>query len=303
MKARKGSKTSSFGVSKRESHDSTAFYNSKLYQNAKIDEASTEVESPVPSEVLDRVFCQDSRKMENVPDSSVHLMVTSPPYNVGKDYDADLSLDEYLALLKDVFTETYRVLVNGGRTCVNIANIGRKPYIPYHKFIIDAMLEIGFLMRGEIIWNKGAGAGVSTAWGSWCSPSNPTLRDTHEYIVIFSKGKFSREKKDRESTISKEEFLEFTKSIWTFSPESAKKVGHPAPFPIILPYRCMQLYTFKGEVILDPFSGVGTTAIAAIQCGRHFICFDNDPAYVEQARNRIRNVASQKKIADFMISV
>jgi len=303
MKARKGSKTSSFGVSKRESHDSTAFYNSKLYQNAKIDEARTEVESPVPSEVLDRVFCQDSRKMENVPDSSVHLMVTSPPYNVGKDYDADLSLDEYLALLKDVFTETYRVLVNGGRTCVNIANIGRKPYIPYHKFIIDAMLEIGFLMRGEIIWNKGAGAGVSTAWGSWCSPSNPTLRDTHEYIVIFSKGKFSREKKDRESTISKEEFLEFTKSIWTFSPESAKKVGHPAPFPIILPYRCMQLYTFKGEVILDPFSGVGTTAIAAIQCGRHFICFDNDPAYVEQARNRIRNVASQKKIADFMISV
>jgi site-specific DNA-methyltransferase (adenine-specific) len=240
--------------------------------------------------------------MENVPDSSVHLMVTSPPYNVGKDYDADLSLDEYLALLKDVFTETYRVLVNGGRTCVNIANIGRKPYIPYHKFIIDAMLEIGFLMRGEIIWNKGAGAGVSTAWGSWCSPSNPTLRDTHEYIVIFSKGKFSREKKDRESTISKEEFLEFTKSIWTFSPESAKKVGHPAPFPIILPYRCMQLYTFKGEVVLDPFSGVGTTAIAAIQSGRHFICFDNDPAYVEQARNRIRNVASQKKIADFMIS-
>ncbi|MDD1776676.1 MAG: site-specific DNA-methyltransferase [Candidatus Helarchaeota archaeon] len=303
MKARKGSKTSSFGVSKRESHDSTAFYNTKLYQNAKIDEASAEVESPVPPEVLDRVLCQDSRKMENVPDSSVHLMVTSPPYNVGKDYDADLSLDEYLALLKDVFTETFRVLVNGGRTCVNIANIGRKPYIPYHKFIIDVMLEIGFLMRGEIIWNKGAGAGVSTAWGSWCSPSNPTLRDTHEYIVIFSKGKFSREKKDRESTISKEEFLEFTKSIWTFSPESAKKVGHPAPFPVILPYRCMQLYTFKGEVVLDPFSGVGTTAIAAIQSGRHFICFDNDPAYVEQARNRVRNVASQKKIADFMISV
>ena len=301
MKERKGSKTSSFGVSKRESHDSTAFYSTKLYQNAKIDEASAEVESQVPSEVLDRVLCQDSRKIENVPNSSVHLMVTSPPYNVGKDYDADLSLNEYLALLKDVFTETYRVLVNGGRSCVNIANIGRKPYIPYHKFIIDVMLEIGFLMRGEIIWNKGAGAGVSTAWGSWCSPSNPTLRDTHEYIVIFSKGKFSRERKAREGTISKEEFLEFTKSIWTFAPESAKKVGHPAPFPVVLPYRCMQLYTFKGEVVLDPFSGVGTTAIAAIQSGRHFICFDNDPDYVEQARNRIKNVTSQKKLGDFTV--
>ena len=301
MKERKGSKTSSFGVSKRESHDSTAFYSTKLYQNAKIDEASAEVESQVPSEVLDRVLCQDSRKIENVPNSSVHLMVTSPPYNVGKDYDADLSLNEYLALLKDVFTETYRVLVNGGRSCVNIANIGRKPYIPYHKFIIDVMLEIGFLMRGEVIWNKGAGAGVSTAWGSWCSPSNPTLRDTHEYIVIFSKGKFSRERKAREGTISKEEFLEFTKSIWTFAPESAKKVGHPAPFPVVLPYRCMQLYTFKGEVVLDPFSGVGTTAIAAIQSGRHFICFDNNPDYVEQARNRIKNVTSQKKLGDFTV--
>jgi DNA modification methylase len=301
MKERKGSKTSSFGVSKRESHDSTAFYSTKLYQNAKIDEASAEVESQVPSEVLDRVLCQDSRKIENVPNSSVHLMVTSPPYNVGKDYDADLSLNEYLALLKDVFTETYRVLVNGGRSCVNIANIGRKPYIPYHKFIIDVMLEIGFLMRGEVIWNKGAGAGVSTAWGSWCSPSNPTLRDTHEYIVIFSKGKFSRERKEREGTISKEEFLEFTKSIWTFAPESAKRVGHPAPFPVVLPYRCMQLYTFKGEVVLDPFSGVGTTAIAAIQSGRHFICFDNNPDYVEQARNRIKNVTSQKKLGDFTV--
>jgi modification methylase len=299
MKERKGSKTSSFGVSKRESHDSTAFYNTKLYENAKIDETIAELEVPVPSEVLDRVFCQDSRKMENVPDSSVHLMVTSPPYNVGKDYDADLSLNEYLALLKDVFIETYRVLVNGGRSCVNIANIGRKPYIPYHKFIIDVMLEIGFLMRGEIIWNKGAGAGISTAWGSWCSPSNPTLRDTHEYIIIFSKGKFSRQKKERESTISKEEFLEFTKSIWTFPPESAKKVRHPAPFPVVLPYRCIQLYTFKGEIVLDPFSGVGTTAIAAIQNGRHFICFDNDPIYVEQAINRIKSITSQKKLLDF----
>jgi site-specific DNA-methyltransferase (adenine-specific) len=126
------------------------------------------------------------------------------------------------------------------------------------------------------------------------------LRDTHEYIIIFSKGKFSRERKGKESTISKEEFLEFTKSIWTFAPESARKVGHPAPFPVELPYRCIQLYTFKGEIVLDPFCGVGTTALAAIQSGRHFICLDNDSNYVEMARNRINNFSSQKKIVDFI---
>ena len=182
----KGTKTSAFGVSKRENHDSTPFYSSKLYQNIKVDENKPEVENPIPPEVLDKILCQDARKMDNIPDSSVHLMVTSPPYNVGKEYDENLDLNEYLDLLRNVFSETYRVLINGGRACINIANVGRKPYIPYHKFIIDVMLEVGFLMRGEIIWNKGAGAGVSTAWGSWRSAANPVLRDTHEYILIFS---------------------------------------------------------------------------------------------------------------------
>ncbi len=163
----------------------------------------------------------------------------------------------------------------------------RKPYIPYHKFMIDLMTQLGFLMRGEVFWDKGAGSGASTAWGSWRSAANPTLRDVHEYILIFSKGKFSRNSKNKQPTISKEEFLEFTKSIWTFLPESAKKVGHPAPFPIELPYRCIQLYTFKDEVILDPFCGVGTTAIAAIKTGRHYICLDNKAEYVDMANQRV----------------
>lgn len=300
MKRKKrGTTTSSFGVSKRESHDSKPFYNSKLYQDLKISEKLPEFENSVSSEVLDKILCQDSRKMDNIPDSSVHLMITSPPYNVGKEYDEDLSLDDYFEMLRDVFSEIYRVLVNGGRVCINIANVGRKPYIPYHKFIIDAMAKVGFLMRGEVIWDKGAGAGVSTAWGSWCSPSNPTLRDTHEYILIFSKGKFSRKSKKKESTITRDEFLEFTKSIWTFLPESASKVGHPAPFPVELPYRCIQLYTFKDEVVLDPFCGVGTTAIAAIQTGRHFICLDIDSEYAEKARKRVQQYLAQKKLVDF----
>jgi site-specific DNA-methyltransferase (adenine-specific) len=293
VRRKMGTKTSRFGVSKREGHDSTPFYSSRLYHGLKLDERKTEIENPIPPEVLDKILCQDARKMDNVPDSSVHLMVTSPPYNVGKEYDEDLDLNEYLEMLRAVFSETYRVLVNGGRACVNIANVGRKPYIPYHKFVVDVMLEVGFLMRGEIIWNKGAGAGVSTAWGSWMSASNPVLRDTHEYILVFSKGKFRRNGKGKQSTITRDEFLEFTKSVWEFPPESAKKVGHPAPFPVELPYRCIQLYTFAGEVVLDPFCGVGTTAIAAIKTGRRFICIDIKQEYVEKARKRVSEYLAQ----------
>jgi len=294
----KGTETSEFGVSKRESHDSTTFYKRKLYNNIIINESIPEIENPVPPETLDKILCQDSRNMYNVPDKSVQLMVTSPPYNVGKQYDEDLDFDEYFNLLRDVFSETYRVLVAGGRACINIANVGRKPYLPYHKFIIDVMLDLGFIMRGEVIWNKGAGAGVSTAWGSWQSPSNPTLRDTHEYILIFSKQKLSR-KKNREATISKQEFLDYTKSIWEFQPESAKKVGHPAPFPVELPYRCIQLYTYEGDVVLDPFCGVGTTAIAAIDTGRHYICIDNEPEYVEKAIKRVKMHTAQTTLTQF----
>ena len=292
----KGTRTSQFGSSKREGHDSSRFYNSNLYHHLKQVVVESEFQNPIPLEILDKIICQDSRKMDNVPDSSVHLMITSPPYNVGKEYDKDLDLRGYMRLLKDVFSETHRVLVNGGRVCINIANVGRKPYIPYHKFIIDTMLETGYLMRGEIIWNKGAGAGVSTAWGSFGSATNPILRDTHEYLLVFSKGKFSRDGKGKQSTIKKEEFLAFTKSVWEFPPESARRVGHPAPFPVQLPYRCIQLYTFRDDVVLDPFCGVGTTCLAALQTGRHFIGMDISSEYVQSARKRIGEHLAQRPL-------
>jgi DNA modification methylase len=226
--------------------------------------------------------------MAELPDNSVHLMVTSPPYNVGKDYDRDLSLEEYLSFLARVWTEVHRVLVPGGRACVNVANLGRKPYIPLHTYLIRDLLDLGFLMRGEIIWDKGASASASTAWGSWQSASNPTLRDTHEYILVFSKGSFRRPRVDgRADTITREEFLQVTKSVWAFPAESASKVGHPAPFPIELPYRLIQLYTFAGEVVLDPFMGSGQTALAAIKAGRHYVGYEINAAYVEHARARI----------------
>jgi site-specific DNA-methyltransferase (adenine-specific) len=234
--------------------------------------------------------------MDELPNNSIHLMVTSPPYNTTKEYDNNLTLEEYLGLLERVFKETYKKLVSGGRVCINIANLGRKPYIPLSSYINHIMLETGFLMRGEIIWNKSASSGTSCAWGSWLSASNPSLRDIHEYLLIFSKEDFSRKKDGKESTCTKKEFLEYTKSIWIFNTESAKKVNHPAPFPVELPRRCIQLFTFKGDVVLDPFMGCGSTAIAAIRTGRHFVGYDINSEYILTAQNRIRLETDQPEL-------
>lgn len=297
---RKGTKTSSFGVPGRVGHDSTKFYSSRLYQGQRIKKPARYIENKIDSSVLDKVFCKSSEHMDEIPDYSIHLMVTSPPYNVTKDYDEDLSLDEYRALLRNVMKEVYRVLVPGGRACMNIANVGRKPYIPLHSYIIKDMLDMGFLMRGEVIWDKASSSGTSTAWGSWKSASNPTLRDVHEYIMIFSKEDFSRKKaKHRKDTIKRDEFLEFTKSIWSFKTESAKRVGHPAPFPVELPYRLIQLYTFEDEVVLDPFCGSGQTCIAALKCERHYIGYDTEEKYVKLAERRIKGYTQQLSLGEW----
>lgn len=285
---KKGTKTSAFGSPGRIGHDSTSFYASRLYEGLPKETVVKYVENPIPPEFLDRIFCKSSEPMEEIPDNSVHLMVTSPPYNVGKEYDGNLTLDEYRAFLKKVWEEVNRVLVPGGRVCINIANLGRKPYIPLHAFIVEDMLSLGFLMRGEIIWNKASSGSPSTAWGSWCSAGNPTLRDIHEYILVFSKGTFSRVSFGRKSTISRDEFLELTKSVWTFPAEPATKVGHPAPFPVELPYRLIQLYTFEGEIVLDPFIGSGQSAIAAAKTNRHYVGYDINKEYVKLAEKRIK---------------
>ena len=285
----KGSKTSSFGTSSRISHDSSAYYGTRLYSELPANNHGTTLpDHEFPVEWENKIILGSSEEMKEIPDQSTHLMITSPPYNVTKEYDQDLSLKEYLQILRKVFSETYRALVDGGRACVNVANLGRRPYLPLSDFISQIMMEIGFQMRGEIIWNKGAGAGVSMAWGSWQSATNPVLRDIHEYIMVFSKGSFVRQKPDdKENTISKEQFMEWTKSVWSMNPESARKVKHPAPFPIELPYRLMQLYSFEGDVVLDPFMGSGTTAIAALKTGRKYFGYENEPGYARLAEERI----------------
>ncbi|MER3398554.1 MAG: SAM-dependent methyltransferase [Chloroflexota bacterium] len=296
MPKRLKTRTTPFGSPARISHDSSRFYSGRLYESFPKEQKVLYQENPLPSECVNRIFCKSAESMAELPDSSVHLVVTSPPYNVGKDYDQNLTLNQYRAFIRKVMAEVYRVLVPGGRLCLNIANLGRRPYLPLHAWVITDLLDLGFLMRGEIIWDKAASASPSTAWGSWASPANPTLRDTHEYILVFSKQTFTRAKPavpaGRHPTITAEEFLEFTKSVWRFPAEQASRVGHPAPFPVELPYRCIQLYTYSGEVVLDPFMGSGTTAIAALRTGRRYVGYEIEPDYVRLAESRIALEAS-----------
>lgn len=288
MVSRDRTTTSSFGAPGRVNHDASRFYNGRLYSGQPVEQLASQDENPLPQNARDRIFTHSSESMHELPDNSIHLMVTSPPYNVGKDYDRDLDLEEFRAFLLKVWREVYRVLVPGGRACINIANLGRKPYLPIHAFVIEDMLSIGYLMRGEVIWDKAASAGSSTAWGSWLSPSNPALRDVHEYILIFSKDTYRRRPADdRAATIQKDQFLETTKSVWTFPSVSAKKIGHPAPFPLELPARLIQLYTYTSDIVLDPFMGSGQTAIAAVQAGRTYVGYELSQEYAQHARKRI----------------
>ncbi len=285
----KRTETSSFGTSGRFGHDASKFYGQRLYQELPETPANATAQPERTPGELDVIHVGDSRNMDQLPNNSVHLMITSPPYNVGKDYDADLTLPEYMDLLSGVMSEVYRVLVDGGRACINIANVGRSPYIPLHLYLTEIAHTNGFLMRGEIIWDKGASAGTSCAWGSWQSASNPVLRDVHEYILVFSKGTFKRHPV-RQNSIGRDDFLESTKSIWRFPSASAKKVNHPAPFPLELPLRLIHLYSYVDDVILDPFIGSGTTAVAASESGRHYVGYDINDEYVVAARSRVQSV-------------
>ncbi len=300
---RNTTKTSSFGSGKREAHDATDFY-----ARFAAPDLSNDDEIAV-CDVTDTLVLGDSRDMSSIADKSVALMVTSPPYYAAKDYEVDIAAGhipgsylEYLEMLNDVFAECLRVLEPGGRVAINVANLGRKPYRSLSKDVWTILEGLGFLPRGEIVWSKAAGASGSCAWGSWMSPSNPSLRDLTERVLVASKGRFDRAvpwkvRKERdlpwESTISKEEFMAATLDTWHIRPESAKRIGHPAPFPVELPARLIQLYTYRGDVVLDPFVGAGSTAVAALAADRRYVGFDMEQEYLDIAERRIAEEAER----------
>ena len=295
---RRPTSTSNFGAGRRESHDASAFY-----ERFTAPEVSDDAHiNPFPD--ADRIIPADARVMTGVPDACVALVVTSPPYFAGTAYEEEMGQGhipgdyvEYLEMLRDVFAECARVLEPGGRIAVNVANLGRKPYRSLAADVMTILQDdLALLPRGEIVWVKGKGATGSTAWGSFQSAANPVLRDLSERIVIASKGRFDRaigrplrlkQGLPHENTISKAEFMEATLDVWLIAPESAKRVGHPAPFPVELPARCIRLFTYVDDVVLDPFMGSGTTAVAAIRNDRRYLGFETDAAYVELAERRI----------------
>lgn len=297
--------TSDFGSGRRESHDSTSFYERFTPPTISGDDR---VDPPV---AVDEIFCGDAREMtdDQVADRSVALVVTSPPYFTGKEYETEMgsghvpaSYVEYLEMLHDVLTVCLAKLEPGGRMAINVANLGRKPYRSLSADMISIVQDdLGMLLRGEVIWQKARGAGGSCAWGSFRSPQNPVLRDVTERVIIASKGRFDRavKRSTREqrglphvATIETEEFLESTIDIWELPTARATSVGHPAPFPVDLPRRLIELYTYRGDLVLDPFIGSGTTAVAAVETGRHYIGFDTEETYVDLARDRIATLGS-----------
>ncbi|MBS3166345.1 site-specific DNA-methyltransferase [Candidatus Woesearchaeota archaeon] len=232
--------------------------------------------------------------MKRLPDNSIHLAVTSPPYNVGKDYDShndQMDYDDYLDWLNKVWAETKRVLVPGGRFCLNIAPTGIKEFLPVHHDFTTQLKKLGMLFRTEIVWYKQTML-KRTAWGSFKSPSNPHIVPSWEYVLIFSKDQNKLEGNPEDADITKEEFMKFSDGMWYIPPERQRK-GHPAPFPEDLIYRLIKFYSFKGNIILDMFGGTGTVAAVAKKNNRNFVHIDISKEYCKVAENRL-NLTKEK---------
>jgi len=323
---RRPTRTSNFGVSRRESHDASGFYG--RFERPVLD---TDNHVTTPEPIAEPFVCGDARDMRTLADGTVALVVTSPPYFAGKQYEEELERDgvpssylEYLELLHDVFAECVRVLEPGGRIAVNVANLGRKPYRSLAADVVHILQDrLHLLLRGEIVWQKGAGASGSCAWGSFRNASNPVLRDLTERVIVASKGRFQRaltveQRRERalpyESTITTDDFMALTLDVWHIPSESARRVGHPAPFPVELPEKLIELYTFADDLVLDPFMGSGSTLVAASRTGRRYVGYDLDAGYVELARERVddegdpiaydlaREVGAKDRCADLLAS-
>ena len=227
----------------------------------------------------------DSRNMDDVETGSVTLIITSPPYNVDKEYERGQSFKEWKQLIHDVLKECDRVLKDGGRACINVpTGIHRNPSIAIDYHVMEIALGLGWWQRGRVLWLKPMTKNPS-GWGSFKKATNPTLRDAHEVILVMDKGKEFIP--DGDSGISTEEFMEFTRSEWYMEPESAERVGHPAPFPEELPRRCILLWSNIGDIIVDPFPGSGTTLKVARALGRKAIAYELNKDYIPVIKKRL----------------
>ncbi len=280
---------------KNEKKEKRLRYSTLQYDNKAVSEGEIEI---------NRIYCGDCLEvMKKMPSEFVDLIVTSPPYNFGLDdydvHDDTKSWDEYFEFLYKVWCECHRVLKHGGRICIVIQPLF-SDYMPTHHIISQQLREIGFLFKTEIIWEKHNYNCKYTAWGSWCSPSMPYFKYTWEFIEVFCKGSQKKEGKKENIDITAEEFKRWVYSKWEIPPETRmKEFGHPSMFPEEIPYRLIKLFSYVGDIVLDPFNGAGTTTLVARKLNRRYIGIDISPKYCETARKRIEEYEKQAKLSDY----
>jgi len=236
------------------------------------------------------IYNDDILKTNCVGENSIDLIVTSPPYNVDIQYnshDDRMSYEDYLSFTRHWLTKCYKVIKDDGRFCLNIPldkNKGGQQSVCAD--ITTIAKQTGFNYHSTIIWNE-QNISRRTAWGSWLSAAAPYVIAPVEVIVILYKKYWKKTGGSRKSDISRKEFMDWTNGVWNFMGESKKRIGHPAPFPVELPRRCIKLFSFVGDTILDPFLGSGSTLLACLQAGRKGIGVEIDKKYCELARQRL----------------
>lgn len=236
------------------------------------------------------IYNADILEIQSIPDNSIDLIVTSPPYNVDIKYTSHndtMTYDDYLSFTRKWLTRCYRFIKSDGRFCLNIPldkNKGGQQSMCAD--ITTIAKQVGFKYHSTIIWNE-QNISRRTAWGSWLSAAAPYVIAPVEVILVLYKKEWKKTSGSRKSDINKKEFMEWTNGVWNFSGESKKRVGHPAPFPVELPRRCIKLFSFVGDTVLDPFLGSGSTLLDCLETGRKGIGIDIDKKYCELAKSRI----------------
>lgn len=253
----------------------------------------SETNNPLPPELTNQIICGDSLELlKKFPDNSIDLIFTSPPYNFGLEYDGQDDAhkwEHYFEKLFAIFDECVRILKYGGRIAVNIQPLF-SDYIPSHHLVSNFFISRRMIWKGEILWEKNNYNCKYTAWGSWKSPSNPYLKYTWEFIEIFAKGTLKKSGEPENADITGDEFKKWVVAKWSIAPErNMKEYRHPAMFPEELALRVIKLFSFAGDVVLDPFNGVGTTTTVAHKLGRKFVGIDISQEYCDLAIKRLKS--------------
>lgn len=250
-------------------------------------------DNPLPDHLTNRIICGDSLDvLRTFPDNSIDLIFTSPPYNFGLEYDSQDDAhkwEHYFKRLFAIFDECIRVLKYGGRIAINIQPLF-SDYIPSHHMVSNFFISRKMIWKGEILWEKNNYNCKYTAWGSWKSPSNPYLKYTWEFIEVFAKGTLKKSGNSENADISADEFKRWVVAKWSVAPErNMREFGHPAMFPEELAVRVIKLFSFVGDIVLDPFNGAGTTTAVARKLGRKFVGIDISQEYCDAAQKRLNS--------------